>query len=140
MSFTMGDRTERLPLVTLSLIGVNTLVWLVTLICHFNTGGDSDLWISDHLWLIPNQAFIWTYLTSMFVHAGFFHLLGKMIFLFLSGGGVEDIIGRLRFAIFIWSADWWRNWFMSPCRRCISCPRCRWVVPRSRSCAAWACI
>ena len=28
----MNYRTERLPLVTLSLIGVNTLVWLVTLI------------------------------------------------------------------------------------------------------------
>jgi membrane associated rhomboid family serine protease len=40
------------------------------------------------------------YLTSMFVHAGFFHLLGNMIFLFLFGSCVEDIIGRLRFAIF----------------------------------------
>lgn len=96
----MNYRTERLPLVTLSLIGVNTLVWLVTLICHFNTGGDSDLWISDHLWLIPAQSFIWTYLTSMFVHAGFFHLFGNMIFLFLFGACVEDIIGRLRFAVF----------------------------------------
>ncbi len=96
----MNYRTERLPLVTLSLIGVNTLVWLVTLICHFNTGGDSDQWVVDHLWLIPVQSFFWTYLTSMFVHAGFFHLLGNMIFLFLFGACVEDLIGRLRFAIF----------------------------------------
>jgi membrane associated rhomboid family serine protease len=36
----------------------------------------------------------------MFVHAGIFHLLGNMIFLFLFGSCVEDIIGRLRFAVF----------------------------------------
>jgi membrane associated rhomboid family serine protease len=96
----MNYRTERLPLVTLSLIGINTLVYLVSLIFHFSTDGESDVWIFGHLWLIPAQSFLWTYLTSMFVHAGFFHLLGNMIFLFLFGSCVEDIVGRLRFAIF----------------------------------------
>jgi len=96
----MNYRTERLPLVTLSLIGVNTLVWLVTFICFFCTQGDSDAWIIAHLWLIPAKSYLWTYLTSMFVHAGFFHLLGNMIFLFLFGACVEDMIGRLRFTIF----------------------------------------
>jgi membrane associated rhomboid family serine protease len=96
----MNYRTERLPLVTLSLIGLNTLVWLVTLIFHFTTDGASDDWITQHLWLIPAKSFLWMYLTSMFVHAGIFHLLGNMIFLFLFGACVEDLIGRLRFAIF----------------------------------------
>jgi membrane associated rhomboid family serine protease len=96
----MNYRTERYPLVTLSLIGINTLVWLVTLICFFSTDGESDKWITAHLWLVPAQSFLWMYVTSMFVHAGFFHLLGNMIFLFLFGACVEDIIGRLRFAIF----------------------------------------
>ena len=96
----MNYRTERLPLVTLTLIGVNTLVWLVTFICFFCTQGGSDVWISAHLWLIPAKSYVWTYLTSMFVHAGFFHLLGNMIFLFLFGACVEDLIGRLRFALF----------------------------------------
>ena len=96
----MNYRTERLPVVTFSLIGINTLVWLVSLICSFSTQGESDGWIYDHLWLIPSQSYLWTYLTSMFVHAGFFHLLGNMIFLFLFGACVEDIIGRLRFTIF----------------------------------------
>ena len=57
-------------------------------------------WIMQHLWLIPAQSVLWMYLTSMFVHAGIFHLLGNMIFLFLFGSCVEDLIGRLRFAIF----------------------------------------
>lgn len=84
-------------MVTLSLIGVNTLVYLVSLIFFFQTGGDSDSWIFAHLWLIPAQSYVWTYLTSMFVHAGFFHLFGNMLFLFLFGSCVEDLIGRGKF-------------------------------------------
>ncbi|HWY30156.1 MAG TPA: rhomboid family intramembrane serine protease [Candidatus Acidoferrum sp.] len=96
----MNYRTERLPLVTFTLIGINTLVWLVSLICEIATQGDSQLWVVTHLWLIPAQSYFWTYLTSMFVHAGIFHLLGNMLFLFLFGSCVEDMIGRLRFLIF----------------------------------------
>jgi membrane associated rhomboid family serine protease len=96
----MNYRAERLPLVTFTLIGLNTLVYLVSLICHFRTDGDSDIWILHHLWLIPSACTWYACFTSMFVHAGLFHLLGNMIFLFLFGACVEDIIGRLRFAIF----------------------------------------
>ena len=96
----MNYRTERYPVVTLSLIGVNTLVWLVSLICQICTRGDSQVWVMEHLWLIPAQSYVWTYLTSMFVHAGILHLVGNMLFLFLFGACVEDMIGRLRFLIF----------------------------------------
>ena len=96
----MNYRTERYPVVTLTLIGINTFVWLVSLILEIVTHGDSQEWIMAHLWLIPAQSYLWMYLTSMFVHAGFFHLLGNMIFLFLFGACVEDMIGRKRFIIF----------------------------------------
>jgi membrane associated rhomboid family serine protease len=96
----MNYRTERLPIVTLSLIGLNTLVYLVSLVCALNTGGDSEVWVMSRLWLIPSQSLWWTYFTSMFVHAGIFHLLGNMIYLFLFGCCVEDLIGRARFAVF----------------------------------------
>ena len=96
----MNYRTERLPLVTLSLIGINTLVYLVSLFFFFTTDGESEFWIFNHLWLIPSACTWNAPLTSMFVHAGFFHLFGNMIFLFLFGSCVEDMIGRLRFAIF----------------------------------------
>lgn len=96
----MNYRTERLPLVTFTLIGLNTLIWLVSTICFFSTGGDSDLWIYHHLWLVPAACTWYAPLTSMFVHQGIFHLLGNMIFLFLFGAVAEDMIGRLRFTIF----------------------------------------
>jgi membrane associated rhomboid family serine protease len=96
----MNYRTERLPLVTLSLIGLNTLIYLISLIFFFSTQGESQLWIYEHLWLIPADWHWYSCLTSMFVHAGFFHLFGNMIFLFLFGSCVEDMIGRARFAGF----------------------------------------
>jgi membrane associated rhomboid family serine protease len=36
----------------------------------------------------------------MFVHGGPLHLIGNMLFLFLFGACVEDLIGRLRFIVF----------------------------------------
>jgi membrane associated rhomboid family serine protease len=95
----MNYRTERMPVVTFTLIGINTLVWVVSEICSVATDGASQQWIFDHLWLVPAD-FTWhAALTSMFVHAGFFHLFGNMLFLFLFGSCVEDLVGRLRFAI-----------------------------------------
>jgi membrane associated rhomboid family serine protease len=96
----MNYRTERFPIVTLSLIGLNTLAYLISLVFFFRTDGESNAWIYAHLWLIPAQSFPWTWLTSMFVHAGIFHLAGNMIYLFLFGSCVEDMIGRLRFTLF----------------------------------------
>jgi membrane associated rhomboid family serine protease len=41
-----------------------------------------------------------TLLTSMFVHAGFFHFAGNMLYLWIFGNNVEDSMGKIRFAIF----------------------------------------
>jgi membrane associated rhomboid family serine protease len=40
-----------------------------------------------------------TLLTSMFLHAGWFHLLGNMLFLWIFGNNVEDALGRGRFLL-----------------------------------------
>jgi membrane associated rhomboid family serine protease len=39
-------------------------------------------------------------LTSMFMHGGWFHLLGNMWFLWIFGNNVEDSMGHLRFVLF----------------------------------------
>lgn len=38
--------------------------------------------------------------TSMFLHAGFWHLAGNMLFLWVFGDNVEDATGHLRFIVF----------------------------------------
>ncbi|WP_329563502.1 rhomboid family intramembrane serine protease [Kitasatospora sp. NBC_01266] len=39
-------------------------------------------------------------LSSLFVHGGWLHLLGNMLFLYVFGAGVEERLGRLRFLLF----------------------------------------
>ena len=41
-----------------------------------------------------------TLITSLFLHGGFVHLIGNMIYLWVFGGAVEDALGRTRYAIF----------------------------------------
>jgi len=47
----------------------------------------------------PQPVYI-TLLTSMFMHGGWMHLLGNMLFLFIFGDNVEDRLGRVRYLIF----------------------------------------
>jgi len=39
----MNYRTERFPVVTVSLIGINTLVYLATLVCSISSGSGMDV-------------------------------------------------------------------------------------------------
>jgi membrane associated rhomboid family serine protease len=41
-----------------------------------------------------------TLLTSMFMHGGWAHLLGNMLFLWIFGDNVEDYLGRVRYVFF----------------------------------------
>jgi membrane associated rhomboid family serine protease len=41
-----------------------------------------------------------TLLTSMFLHGGFMHILGNMLFLWIFGDNIEDNFGHLKFAAF----------------------------------------
>lgn len=43
---------------------------------------------------IPAESGVADLVTSMFIHAGFLHLLGNLLFFFVSGPFVEDVFGR----------------------------------------------
>lgn len=47
--------------------------------------------------LLPEK---WTFLTALFLHAGWLHLLSNMLFLWVFGDNVEDAMGSLRFLAF----------------------------------------
>src|SRR4030042_4067878 len=40
------------------------------------------------------------FLTSMFLHGGFLHILGNMLFLYIFGDNIEDRLGHIRYLIF----------------------------------------
>jgi membrane associated rhomboid family serine protease len=50
--------------------------------------------------LIPSDPRPIAFLTSMFMHVSWLHLLGNMLFLYISGPFVEDAYGRPLFAVF----------------------------------------
>ena len=41
-----------------------------------------------------------TIISSMFMHGGWFHLIGNMLYLWIFGDNVEDLMGRVGFGIF----------------------------------------
>ena len=43
---------------------------------------------------------LWTLATSQFLHAGWLHLIGNMLFLWVFGDNIEDAMGHVRYLVF----------------------------------------
>src|SRR5512141_2881422 len=86
------------PIVTYALIAINVLFFLVEL-----SAGDAFInrWsvVPRQLLAHPAAEFI-TIFTAMFMHAGWLHLLGNMLFLWIFGDNVEDRLGHAKFLVF----------------------------------------
>ena len=91
-----GRRT--VPLVTYVLIVMNVLFFLVEL-----SGGDAFImkwaFVPSRFLANPVGEFA-TLFTSMFMHAGWLHLGGNMLYLWIFGDNVEDRFGHGKFIIF----------------------------------------
>jgi len=62
--------------------------------------------------LIPDEAFRLgglTWITSFFLHGGFWHLIGNLYFLLIFGDNVEDYLGRGKYLLLILAADMFGN-------------------------------
>jgi membrane associated rhomboid family serine protease len=109
------------PVITLGIVGLNVLVWMLVQ----GAGAERQLAQSVcELGLIPGELLgrlpegyelpigqgvacvmsggaAWhTVLTSMFLHGGWFHLIGNMWFLWVFGNNIEDAMGHGRFVGF----------------------------------------
>lgn len=93
-------QARRIPVVTFTLMGLCLSAYLASLAGVLQTGIEAREWELQHLWLIPAEGGFLRYFTHMFVHADIFHFLGNMIYLFLFGATVEDMIGRGHFTWF----------------------------------------
>ncbi len=89
-------RPVRFPIATVSSIVLNALVFLLEL-----TGGDAFInqWSLVPADIVAGRGWI-TIPTAMFMHAGWLHIGGNMLFLWVFGPEIEDVMGPLRYTIF----------------------------------------
>ena len=84
------------PYVTIAIIALNALAFLYQL--QLDTRSVQLVW--QLFGLVPAY-FSWTsLLTSMFLHEGWLHLLGNMLYLWIFGDNVEDSLGHVGFLAF----------------------------------------
>ncbi len=120
----IGDEDEPggLPIVNLAIIAINVLVFVLLQLPSdaFTMGfsavpreithgidlvGPQTIALSDGtvaaITEAPGPSPIWlTLFTSMFMHGGWTHIGGNMLFLFIFGDNVERFLGSLRYAAF----------------------------------------
>ncbi|MCB2225280.1 MAG: rhomboid family intramembrane serine protease [Desulfarculaceae bacterium] len=102
--------TQGIPYLTLGIIGLNVLVYLYQLslapraeYVFLYQYGVVPAWLTGEQ---PTpQMLAWlpqplTLLTCMFLHGGFFHLAGNMLYLWIFGNNIEDRLGPVRFGLF----------------------------------------
>jgi membrane associated rhomboid family serine protease len=91
-----SERVYSQTAVTGSLIAINTVIFL-----YQNTLSYYRLDQFVRAWgIVPDDLHLVTLFTSMFLHGGWMHLIGNMLFLWVFGRNLEDLIGGARFLIF----------------------------------------
>ena len=107
-----ANPTQRAPVVTLALVAACTAVFAVELAVEAS-GGEEALGAFFLAWgAIPGRisaalggsgdpgAAATGVLASLFLHGGWVHLIGNMLFLWIFGNNIEDRLGRARFLAF----------------------------------------
>jgi len=95
--------TRSRPLVTYALIVANILVWVLYQLPDLQGSVDE---LAFHPCEVEGscptvgEGWLLTVFTSMFLHGGWMHLLGNMLFLWIFGNNVEDALGHVRYLLF----------------------------------------
>ncbi len=92
----------RVPYVTYALIAINVVVFLDTM-----TELNNSRFLADYA-LVPRfltEGYGYSgLLTSMFLHGGWMHIAGNMLFLYIFGDNLEDEMGHVWFTLFYLAA------------------------------------
>jgi len=113
--------TELTPVVTVGIIAANVVAWLfvqgmgspealVRSVCDLGlvpgellrtaTPGTGVELAPGMMCLVDAHPQYITLVTSMFMHGGWLHLIGNMVFLWVFGNNIEDVMGHGRFVVF----------------------------------------
>jgi membrane associated rhomboid family serine protease len=94
------DRPLRRPtLVNHVLVGLNIAVFVAMLVLDRSEPETADR-LRETLILRPGHPVWWTFITYAFLHGGFWHLAGNILFLWVFGPNIEDRFGRLGYLVF----------------------------------------
>ena len=108
-----NNPTNITPYVTYGLIAVNALVFLITLALPEGGGAQvkfalgaipavifqtKEIAAQDAI--LPASVDFLSVITSQFLHGGWWHLIGNMLYLWVFGNNIEDAMGHVRFLIF----------------------------------------
>ena len=91
-----SQRSSRFPLVTAGLIALNVFIFLLQVTLDPFTSND----LIFAFGFIPERFHWINVFTSLFLHSGWMHLIGNMVFLWVFGDNVEDLLGRWKFLAF----------------------------------------
>jgi membrane associated rhomboid family serine protease len=98
--------TRTFPLVTVLLIAANVAVWIFYQVPDLEASAAELAYqpceVNDSCPPGTATGEDWpvTAVTSMFMHGGWLHLGGNMLFLWIFGNNVEDTLGKIRYLIF----------------------------------------
>lgn len=96
--------TRRFPWVTVLIIALNCAVFAHELSLDASgLGGlfDRYAFTAARFFDDPTSPLqLRTLVTAAFMHAGWMHLLGNMLYLWIFGNNIEDLLGHVRFALF----------------------------------------
>jgi rhomboid family protein len=91
------------PIVTWSIVALNCYIFYLQITAGGQVGFERFI---DHWAVIPVRLFAnphkyWiTLVTAAFLHGGWMHLIGNMVFLYIFGHSVEDRMGHIKFLVF----------------------------------------
>lgn len=98
------------PSTTWALIAANVIVFLIEIslpqrtlewvFYHFGLVPARYTDLQFRAWFGPTIDSIWPFITNMFLHGSWMHLIGNMWALWIFGGSVEDRMGHMRFVVF----------------------------------------
>ncbi|MGH7614801.1 MAG: rhomboid family intramembrane serine protease [Gemmatimonadales bacterium] len=113
--------TIRPAVVTVAIVALNVLAWvfleglgteraLTAAVCNYGLipgevlqllppGSGIQMGPGAFCLVDPGPQY-WTVLSSMFMHGGWMHIIGNMVFLWVFGNNIEDAMGHGRFAVF----------------------------------------
>ena len=84
------------PVVNILLIAVNLLVFLF----EYSLGPRTLNAFIEYYGLVPDHFQVSRVFTAMFLHGGWMHVLGNMLFLWVFGGRIEDLLGHGKYLVF----------------------------------------